>query len=158
MAGGDPLLEMIQALAIEARARCGRDGGERVEVLGGRRLDGGSSVTYRFMLRTPRRPLREGEAVYLLRGEADTLGVVTRACDKGRVEISVDEDLGLTVPEAILVRDDSYLIDALRHRLKAVRRGSAPFRSIGPSRSRFWSQNAGRVHQGWLLPLRRVGP
>jgi len=145
MVSTDPLLDMIRALAVEARARRGLDGGERVEVLGGRRTDVGSAVTYRFVLRSARRALREGEAVYVLRDGTHTLGMVTSAEERGRVEVSVGEDLGLTVPEAILVRDDSYLIEALREPLKAMRRG-------GPYNRRLALQVLNG--QCWSHPLR----
>jgi hypothetical protein len=128
MDGRESLQEMLRALRVEADSRRGIDGGQRAELFGGRRVaaEGGSS-TYRFLTRTSRHRVRLGEAVHLLAHDNETLAVVVAVGEQGWLEVSVEVDLGLTVPFATLVRDDSYLIQALRERLRSARRGRFSF-------------------------------
>lgn len=76
----------------------------------------------------PRRSgLREGEAVHLIVDGCETVTVVAGIQPPGHAKLTVQENLGLTVPFAVLVRDDSYLIEALRDRLRNARRRTSPF-------------------------------
>jgi hypothetical protein len=128
MDGRESVQEMLRALRIEADSRRGIDGGQRLELFGGRRVAAEGAInTYRFLARTSRHRVRPEEAVYLLAHNTEMLGVVAAVGEQGRLEVSVEVDLGLTVPFATLVRDDSYLIDALRERLRSARRGGALF-------------------------------
>lgn len=119
--------DVEKALRLEALARRGREGGERIRLLGGKRVDSnGTARSYQFMTEGGSVWLREDEAVHLATGKADLLAVVTGWDKKRRVTLSVREDLGLRVDHAVIIRDDMYLIEALRRRLELARAGSIP--------------------------------
>jgi hypothetical protein len=124
---GDWIVEMLRAVRIEADARRGVNGGERIEVFGGRRIDSGDTDhSYRFHARQ-RNGIRAGEAVHVLVDDVEAMAVVAAVRDQAQVDLAIDRNVGITVPHAMLVRDDSFLLHALRERLRDARRGSIPF-------------------------------
>lgn len=120
--------QMLRALETEAAARRGIEGGERIELSGGRRVDSESvhAHTYHFVAHGKRR-VRYGEAVHLILPRREAVAVVTASDHAERVELTVDSDLGLTVPCATMVCDDAFLIEALREQLHWAWRRKRPF-------------------------------
>ncbi len=126
----DRTREMLRALRLEAEARRTIEGGERTELLGGRRLDSAEDThTYTFLPRARARRafFQVGEAVHVVADDVEASGVINRFGENGRIEIALRTDLGVTVPVAVLVQDDSYLLEALRTQLRSARRRTIEF-------------------------------
>jgi len=134
MAGtGQPLTHFINALDLEVAAIRKKGGASRIDVRGGERLGTAERQTiYRFPVAEDTR-FRDDAPIQIIVSGKEVNGTVV-SLREGILLIGLDEDLGTTIPFAVIVTDESFLIERLRVRLEEVRTGIAPFNHASAAR------------------------
>jgi len=117
---------MIEALGLEVEAIKKRGGSTSLQIRGGEfRGRIGSGFAYAFRL-TEEVHLRDDSPIRILIGKEDVDGEVVSVTD-GVLLITLERDLGPTIPSVRLVADDSFLVERLKEKLEAVRAGQTFF-------------------------------
>jgi len=111
---------MIEALGLEVEAIKKRGGSRSIQIRGGEfRARIGSRFTYAFPL-AEEVHLRDDSPIRILVGKEEVDGEVASVAE-GILLITLERDLGPTIPTARLVADDSFLVERLKEKLEAVR-------------------------------------
>lgn len=122
----DELDRMLEALALEIAAIKKRGGSSRVDLHGGEyRGSAGGTHLYTFLVGEEVR-LREDIPIRVT-VEADEVEGSVVSVGEGTIVVALSRYMGNRILHARLVADDSFLLEALRKKLDAVRSGEAPF-------------------------------
>jgi hypothetical protein len=117
---------MIEALGLEVEAIKNRGGSRSIQIRGGQfRARMGSRFAYAFPL-AEEVHLRDDSPIQIIIGKEKVDGEVASVAD-GILLITLERDLGPTIPSARLVADDSFLVERLKEKLEAVRAGQTFF-------------------------------
>lgn len=129
----DALPEMISALDLEIAAIRKRGGGARVDLRGGELAgEAEGSWLYRFVLAEDLN-LRDDSPVRVTCEQEDVSGVVVSLRD-GVLLVALDQNLGPKIARALLVANDSFLLERLKERLTKVQSGEGEFNRAAADR------------------------
>jgi hypothetical protein len=129
----EALSQMIDALGLEVAAIRKKGGGTRIELRGGEAVgEGENSWLYRFLV-TEDLNLRDDTPVRITCGQEDISGVLVSFRD-GVLLVALEKNLGLKIPFARLVANDSFLVERLKEKLEKVQGGEKNFNSQAADR------------------------
>jgi hypothetical protein len=119
------LTHMVAALRLEV-AKIKERGITQLEIRGGQRIStAGGSFLYQFPL-SEELKLRDETPVRVVCDRVEVDGIVVSVAT-GYLVVALEDDLGLKIPLARLITDDSFLVERLCQKIAEVEDGTASF-------------------------------